>query len=112
LGYSCSLPWAGSWQEFANEASDLVDCGATSSRVMRDVIWEACALTGTGVVIGSAAAWMLTRLLANLFLGVSPHDPTILVGAPVVFAVVALAAASIPAFRTTRVNPVVPLTAT
>jgi hypothetical protein len=34
-----------------------------------------------------AAAWVLTRVLANLFLGVSPHDPGIFVGAAAVFAV-------------------------
>ncbi|HEY3739617.1 MAG TPA: hypothetical protein VGL53_07225 [Bryobacteraceae bacterium] len=55
---------------------------------------------------------MVTRALAGLFLGVSPHDPTIFVGAAVVFSVVALAAAAIPALRTTRVNPVIALTST
>ena len=86
--------------------------GATPSRVMRTVIWQACALTGTGIVIGSAAAWMLTRVLANLFLGVSPHDPAIFVSAAFLFALVALVAASVPAFRTTRVNPVAALNST
>jgi putative ABC transport system permease protein len=86
--------------------------GARPSRVMASVLSHACFLAGTGIVIGSAAAWILARVLARLFLGVSPHDPGIFVGAAATFAVVALAAASVPAFRTTRVNPVVALTAT
>lgn len=57
-------------------------------------------------------AWVLSRILANLFTGVNPHDPTIFISALVAFALVALTAASIPAFRTTRVNPVVALAST
>jgi putative ABC transport system permease protein len=65
-----------------------------------------------GIALGSAAAWGLTRALGGLFVGVSPHDPAVFVGAAVAFAVVALAAASVPAFRTTRINPVLALTST
>jgi predicted permease len=84
--------------------------GASRSHVMGDVLRHALGLTGVGLALGSGAAWVLTRTLAGLFVGVSPHDPGIFVGAAAVFAVVALAAASVPAFRTTRVNPVVALT--
>ena len=86
--------------------------GASGLHVMRDVLRRALLLAGVGIAAGSLAAWMLTRVLAGLFLGVSPHDPAIFLGAPVVFAAVTLAAAAIPAFRTTRVNPVVALSST
>jgi ABC-type antimicrobial peptide transport system permease subunit len=76
-----------------------------------DVVRYALTLTGTGIVLGSLAAWLLTRALASLFLGVSPHDPAIFAGAATAFAV-ALAAASVPALRTTRINPVVALKST
>jgi len=79
--------------------------GATRSHVMNDVVRRAVALTGLGIIVGSGVAWMLTRVLAGLFLGVSPHDPGIFAGAAAVFAAVALAAASMPALRATRVNP-------
>ncbi len=84
--------------------------GASSSRVIGGVLRRAAVLTGLGIALGSALAWVLTRGLAGLFLGVSPHEPSIFVGAASVFAVVALAAACVPAFRTTRINPVVALT--
>jgi putative ABC transport system permease protein len=94
------------------EIAVRIALGASPSHVVGDVLRRACVLTGIGIMIGSAAAWALTRVLANLFLGVSPHDPVIFAGAVAVFAVVALAAASVPAFRTTRINPVVALTST
>ncbi len=86
--------------------------GARHSHVMADVVRRALALATIGIALGSLAAWILTRILAELFVGVSPHDPGIFVGAAVTFAVVALGAASVPAFRTTRVNPALALTST
>ena len=58
---------------------------------MNGVVRRAVALTGLGIIVGSGVVWMLTRVLAGLFLGVSPHDPGIFAGAP--------------ALRATRVNP-------
>jgi predicted permease len=92
------------------EIAVRIALGASHRDVMSDVLRRALLLTGIGIVIGSAAAWMLTRALAGLFFGVSPHDPGVFVGAAVVFGLVALAAAFLPAFRTTRINPVVALT--
>jgi putative ABC transport system permease protein len=86
--------------------------GASRSHVMGDVLRHALGLTGVGLALGTAAAWLLTRALAALFEGVSPHDPSVFVGAAAAFAVVALAAASVPALRTTRVDPVTALTST
>ncbi len=92
------------------EIAVRITLGATAGTVVRAVLRRALALAGAGIVVGSLAAWMLTRGLADLFLGVSPHDPLVFVGAAVIFALVALVAASIPALRTTRVNPVEALT--
>ncbi len=94
------------------EIAVRIALGAKNTDVISDVMRRALVLTGTGIVVGSVAAWMLTRMLAGLFIGVSPHDPVIFGGVAAAFALVALAAASIPAFRTTRVNPVVELTST
>jgi ABC-type antimicrobial peptide transport system permease subunit len=79
--------------------------GADRARVMSDVLLEALALAGAGIASGSVVAWVAARTLAGLFMGVNPHDPLILVGAPIVFTAVALIAASIPAWRTTRIRP-------
>jgi putative ABC transport system permease protein len=84
--------------------------GATGGHVVGDVVRRALVLTGVGVALGSGVAWCMTRALSGLFLGVSPHDPAIFIGAPLVFAAAALVAASVPAVRSTRVDPVVVLT--
>jgi ABC-type antimicrobial peptide transport system permease subunit len=91
------------------EIAVRIALGASRSNVMGSVLARAARLTGIGLLLGSGMAWVLTRVLANLFAGVNPHDPTIFISALVAFALVALAAASIPAFRTTRVDPVVAL---
>ena len=49
---------------------------------------------------------------SSLFVGVSPHDPGIFAAAAGLFALVALLAASVPAFRTTRIDAVVALNST
>jgi len=83
--------------------------GARPSDVMGDVLRRAAITTGIGIVAGLILAWVLTRALAGLLLGVNPHDPAIFAGATAIFGVVSLAAASVPAFRTTRVDPRVAL---
>ncbi|HXB25014.1 MAG TPA: ABC transporter permease [Gemmatimonadaceae bacterium] len=83
--------------------------GATHGHVIANVLRHALALTGIGILLGSAAAWWVTRALSGLFLGVSPHDPAAFLGAAGLFTGVALLAASVPAFRTTRVNAAVVL---
>jgi len=91
------------------EIAVRIALGASRATVIGDVLRRALALTVVGVLIGLGASWVLTRVLANLFLGVSPHDPEIFVGAAAAFTFVALIAASVPALRTTRINPVVAL---
>ena len=84
--------------------------GASRSQVMGGVLRHAAWLTSVGIVSGSLVAWILTRALASLFLGISPHDPMIFGAAAATFGIVALLAASVPAFRTTQVDPVIALT--
>ncbi len=92
------------------EIAIRIALGAGQARVMGDVLWHALVLTSIGIALGSSSAWILPRVLARLFLGVNPHDPGIFIGAAATFAAVALVAAFVPAFRTTRISPVVALT--
>ena len=83
--------------------------GAQRSSVMRLVLKQGSTLTLTGIALGSACAWALTRAMASLLFEVKPTDALTLFGAAVIFCAVALAACYVPARRATRVDPLVSL---
>jgi len=81
--------------------------------VQGDVIWlvmrEVLLLVGTGVVLGLVGAWSLGRLVASQLYGITANDPISIAAAATLLAVVALVAGYVPAWRATRVNPVLAL---
>jgi putative ABC transport system permease protein len=79
--------------------------GAHASRVTGVVVREALALAGVALIVGLAAALGLTRVLAGLLYEVSPRDPGTFAAVALLVAVVAVAAAWVPARRTTRIDP-------
>jgi ABC-type antimicrobial peptide transport system permease subunit len=86
--------------------------GAHESTVLGLVVREAMVMAGAGVVIGLAAALLLTRwLVAQLLFETSAHDPTTFVVVAVLLSAVSLLAAYLPARRATRVDPIVALRA-
>ena len=66
-------------------------------------------LTCVGLVAGLAAALVLTRLMETLLFEVRPNDPATLAGVAAIITAVAAAASLVPAFRATRVDPLVAL---
>ena len=83
--------------------------GAARVRVIQMVLREALMPTLVGIAIGSGGAWLLTRLMHALLFGVTPADPITFGTVAVLLVGVAVAAASIPGLRATRVDPVVAL---
>src|SRR5213082_3701919 len=83
--------------------------GAGVRDVLRLVMSRGLRLTIAGVVIGGAAALLLTRLMANLLYKVSPRDPIAFGAALIILIAVALLACFLPARRATRIDPVRPL---
>jgi ABC-type antimicrobial peptide transport system permease subunit len=73
------------------------------------VLRSGVSLSMVGIVIGLILAFGVTRLLAGLLHGVSPEDPaTFAVVAAALVAVAALASV-VPAWRASRVNPIIAL---
>lgn len=80
--------------------------GAQPGEVSRLVLRHGLGLTGIGVVLGLAAAWGLTRLLAGMMYQVTVHDPLTFAAAALLLPLAALLACVLPAVRAARVDPV------
>ena len=83
--------------------------GAQAGDILRLVVGQCLGLTLTGLAVGIGAALVLTRLMTTLLFQVTATDPSIFAGVALAFIAVALAAACIPAFRATRIDPMVAL---
>jgi putative ABC transport system permease protein len=83
--------------------------GASRSSVRYLVLGRGLGMAALGIGIGLAGALALTRLLVSQLFGVSPTDPEVLAAAAATLAAVSAVACFIPAFRATRVDPVIAL---
>jgi ABC-type antimicrobial peptide transport system permease subunit len=83
--------------------------GTTRSEVVMLVLRQGLSTVGVGVALGIAGAFGLTRLLEHLLYAVSALDPVAFVVAPVVLVGVALVSTWLPAWRASRVDPMVAL---
>jgi putative ABC transport system permease protein len=83
--------------------------GASPGELRRMVVKSGMSVAGLGLAIGAAGALGVSRLLTSLLNGVSPADPTTFGIVLVLLAIVAFAAAFIPARRASSVDPIVAL---
>ena len=79
--------------------------GATAGSVMALVAREGAMLSGIGAVAGMAVALGVAGSLRGLLYGVAPIDATTVMTVSLLMAAVAIAAASVPAWRAARVDP-------
>jgi macrolide transport system ATP-binding/permease protein len=83
--------------------------GAQGRDVLKMVIRQGLILVIVGMVIGLAGALALTRIVSSLLFGISASDPLSFVGVAALLALVALLACWVPAWRATRVDPMIAL---
>lgn len=83
--------------------------GAEAHQLIALVVGRGLRLTVAGLVIGTLGAQLSGNMLAHLIPGVAPHDPLLLGGSAALLAIVALAAAILPARRAGRVDPMTTL---
>ena len=80
--------------------------GAARSSVLGLVMRHGLALALTGIAIGLAGAWAVTRLLEAQLYGVTRTDPATFAAVAVMLTLVAGIATLIPAVRATRTDPI------
>lgn len=83
--------------------------GATSRDVLADVLGYGLRLTALGVAVGLGLALAATRLMSALLFGVGGADVATYAAASAVLIIIAAAASLVPAFRASRVDPLVAL---
>jgi putative ABC transport system permease protein len=96
-------------QQRTKEIGIRMALGASPQQVRRTIAGQGMALALVGLAIGVGGGLGLTRLLEGLLFGVKPWDPLAFAGAVVALALVALLASMLPAFRASRVDPMVAL---
>jgi len=87
----------------------LVALGARPENIIGLVIRQGMALAGIGIILGLAGAAALTRVMASLLFEVSARDVATFAAVPALLLGVAFAATAVPAWRATRVDPMVAL---
>lgn len=83
--------------------------GARLTDVLRLVLIEGMKPALLGVAIGIAGALALGKVVASLVYQVKPSDPLTFAGVAVLLGMIALLACLIPAYRASRVDPVIAL---
>jgi predicted permease len=83
--------------------------GASRRRVLAGVLGQALKMILAGLLLGLVGATLLTRLLSTMLYGVTARDPLTFTWVAIVLPAIALVAVLIPAFRATRVDPIVAL---
>jgi putative ABC transport system permease protein len=83
--------------------------GAPTQDVLRMVVIEGLKPALLGVAIGLVSALALGRLMNALVFGVTPHDVATLSSVSLILTMCAVMATLLPAYRATRVDPVVAL---
>jgi predicted permease len=87
----------------------LVALGARRENILTLVVRQGMQLTLIGIFAGLLGAVAVTRVMASLLFGVTATDVATFLAVPALLAVVAFAATVIPAWRASKVDPMVAL---
>jgi len=83
--------------------------GARRGDILRLFLHKGVALAGVGIVAGVVFSAFTASMMASLLYGVRPHDPAVFLIVPLLLFVIAVLASYLPAWRATKVNPMIAL---
>jgi putative ABC transport system permease protein len=97
--------------ERAREIGVRLALGATRSNVLTMVVWGGIRVVLGGIVLGIAGALLVSRMLAAFLFQTQATDPLVLAAVAVLLVSAGLAAAGLPAWRASRLDPAISLRA-
>ncbi len=83
--------------------------GASPRQILALLLKQGVQLVAAGLFFGLVGAWLLTRAMSHMLVGVSPSDPVTYVSVAALLSFITLLACWIPARRAMRVDPMVAL---
>ncbi len=83
--------------------------GASGGSVRNMILKEVGIMAAVGAFIGVPAAYGLSKYFKSMLFGMEPDDPIVFAGCTLLLMLVALIAGYLPAFRATRIDPMVAL---
>jgi putative ABC transport system permease protein len=92
-------------QQRTQEIGIRMALGAVPADVRGMILFDGLRLAAAGVVLGTGAALVLTRVMVSLVFGVKTYDPAVFIGVAALLSAIALIATLVPAHRATRINP-------
>jgi ABC-type antimicrobial peptide transport system permease subunit len=85
--------------------------GASAGDLQRRVLFQTLELTAVGMLVGALASSALARVIGGLLFGVTATDPATFLGMLVVLTAIAAMAGYLPAWRASRIQPIIALRA-
>jgi ABC-type antimicrobial peptide transport system permease subunit len=79
--------------------------GAPRGKVITLVLRQGVALTATGLLVGAVSAYLLSGAVSGFLFEVSPFDLATFGAITIVLAGASIAASFLPAYRSTKVDP-------
>jgi putative ABC transport system permease protein len=83
--------------------------GAGHASIFRMMVVHGLRLSAIGVAVGLLAALLMTGAMRTMLVGVGPTDPATFAVMAVAFLLIAAVACGLPAFRASRLDPMVAL---
>jgi predicted permease len=94
-----------------NELGIRIALGASSPVIAKMVVWQGMKPAAAGVMAGLALGSGATRLIQSMLFDVKPNDVSVMAAVVVLLSCVAAAACLIPAWKASRIDPVIALRA-
>lgn len=88
-----------------HEMGVRIALGADRAQVLRIVLWQGLRLTSLGVLLGLVGSLAAARVVGRVVTAAAPDDLIVYTGVTLILVAITAAAAYVPAWRATRIDP-------